>query len=206
MPKTLTKFAIDSLGNLVYRKNGRKVPKNIADMYRIDIKKKSVYKGTKRIGTIGKGTKKEQRIIEEKAKNREKRVEREYKRAKKILAKAELPSVPKSKKTPPPNIDFEEIAMEEPPSIPGFSIEDLSNLYEAYPAISKLEPGLLDIDQRGLINFGKSLDTCLKSGYITQEEADKYLKIYVNGSRKERGKLWKELYKYYKDVGYVPSD
>ena len=206
MPR-LTKFSIAPSGILVYRSTGRKVP----DHLNYEVRGKNVYKGGKRIGTVGKGTSKEQKIVKaadtrrvKREAARQRKVEREAKRVKETKIEIKLPRSPST-----PNIRTPQRPTELGP--PPGQYQDYKEIAEVNdniisPTLSFAPPGIVTISQRSYYNFASLLNRATEAGYLTEEEAQKYFEYYQDANDKGRTKLWDELYDYFEDVGYVDSE
>ena len=210
MPK-LTKFAIAPSGVLVYRSSGRKVP----DRYGYEIRNKNVYKNGRRIGTIGKGTSKEQKIINAADNRRVKREQAAQRRQQRQQA-------PQKRPTPEPSIDIvlprtpetPNIRVPQRPTELGYPVDHYQDFREIAevndniisPTLPFAPPGIVTVGQRSYYNFASLLNRAVEAGYLTEEEAQKYFEYYQDANDKGRTKLWDEMYDYFEDVGYVDSE
>lgn len=191
------KFAIAESGTLVYRATGNayrgKYTTKESSNGRI-----TVYgKDGRKIGTVGKGTLKEQRLIKEKDKKNF------AKRKKSARLKAGKEDIKLA-------LDFLGTESWDTESYQTWSIAKDENDLFPRDSWKKFE---ISFDDQRKMNFAKALTEGLKEGVITELQAsdmwDEYLSAPTNDKwDTTRSDLWAELYELYDEMGfkYLPGD
>lgn len=180
---TFTKFAIAPDGRLVYRATGGAVPSK----YKYTVKGNTVYnsKGRK-VGQLGKGTKKEQSQIVKTAKKRMKNEDRR------------LPS----------GGEFDDEIVN------FYDKKNWQSYLDKYKQYGQMTlEGQLKITRREISkqNFASAVDNLVKGGYITPSEGNALWDKYnACKSEKEESDLWKDTIKEFGKKGWkyksVPKD
>lgn len=182
------KFAIANSGTLVYRSNGNAY----RGLYTLKTSSNGVTtvygKDGRKIGTVGKGNAKQQKVIDEKDKrNYKKRIEakkrREVKQAMELLGAG--------KETATDSYEMWATAKDETAIFPRDSWK-------------KFE---ISFEQQSKMNFAKALSEGVKDGVISELEAQDYWEAYNSAPTgdagdDDRNELWADLGTHYDELGY----
>lgn len=180
---TFTKFATAPDGRLVYRGTGNAVPSN----YGYQVKGRTVYnKQGRKVGQLGKGTAKEQKRIQEKAKARQKKASSQA--IKKVSDFAGLGGISE---------EYQRIS----------TWRNWVNEYNSYKTKDlehKLKVKLIDVGKQ---NFARALEDLVNSGIITEEEAGERFEEYAKAKdEKEQSKIWDDIKDEFKEEDWKYSD
>lgn len=180
---TFTKFATAPDGRLVYRGTGNAVPSN----YGYQVKGRTVYnKQGRKVGQLGKGTSKEQKRIQEKAKARQKKASSQA--IKKVSDFAGLGGISE---------EYQRIS----------TWRNWVNEYNSYKTKDlehKLKVKLIDVGKQ---NFARALEDLVNSGIISEEEAGERFEEYAKAKdEKEQSKIWDDIKDEFKEEDWKYSD
>lgn len=180
---TYTKFATASDGRLVYRATGNAVPSN----YGYQVKGRTVYnKQGRKVGQLGKGTVKEQKRIQEKAKARQKKAS--AKAIKSVSDFAGLGGISES---------YQKVN----------TWRKWVASYDEYKMMSlesKLKVKLIDVGKQ---NFARALEDLVNSKIITEEEAAERFEEYLKAkTEQEQSEIWEDIKNEFKEEGWKYSD
>lgn len=180
---TFTKFATAPDGRLVYRGTGNAVPSN----YGYKVKGRTVYnKEGRKVGQLGKGTAKEQKRIQEKAKTRQKKASSQA--IKKVSDFAGLGGISE---------EYQRIN----------TWRNWVNEYNSYKTKDlehKLKVKLIDVGKQ---NFARALEDLVNSGIISEEEAGERFEEYAKAKdEKEQSKIWDDIKDEFKEEDWKYSD
>ena len=184
------KFAIAESGALVYRSNG--------NMYRGAYTTRtssngiiSVYGANgRKIGTVGKPTAKERKVIEDKDKRNRSRRKKAVERQKTKFGKEKVKQAFVSGK-------LEDYAQ--------------AQMYTSQIPRQSWKAFTISYTEQNRMNFAKALTEAVRSGKISQLEADDLFRQFkkIQAGKEgdnERSRLWKFLHRWYDEVGFKYFD
>jgi hypothetical protein len=177
-----TKFGMID-GIIVYRSTGQ-IAKGVTNINpRTGKAGNTVYRNGRKVGTIGKGTAKEQQRIKEQARKRETKAVKE-------TIKNQGDIVPKG--------DWESIAFTK-------KLND-SLRVAPYEMRGYGEHYFITVESQRMQNFASTLNRMVDNGYISVDDANDYWNSYVNGDSDLRSDLWREMDQLSDEYGLPPSD
>ena len=184
------KFAIAESGVLVYRSNG--------NMYRGAYTTRTGGNGVitvygangRKIGTVGKPTAKEKKVIEEKDRRNRSKRKKSLERNRNKTAKADVKKAFSSGS----RVDYE-TAQVTSALVPRRSWKALT----------------ISFTEQNRMNFARALGECVRSGKMSNEEADKLFEEFKSiqegkDGDNERTRLWAFIHKHFDEIGFKYFD